>query len=589
MPPVEPSSNRYGYWRSLGELSNSPEFQESQRLEFIGGVPDDVKGVSRRRFMQIMSASIALAGGAGCRWPKQEILPEVTRPEDFMPGVPRYYATAMELSGVAQPLLAKSVDGRPIKVDGNPDHPATQTRAGKYALGASNTFSQASTLGLYDPDRLTTVLNKANASTWEAFQSFVGTLFGQLRDVRGAKLRVLSEASSSATLLSLKRQFLEAFPEAKWFEYEPLSRDAEAAGTRLAFGKAYRAHYALDKAEVVLALDADLFGTHPAAVQYSRDFAKGRNPDGGAMSRLYAIESNFTPTGAAADNRLPWRASDMLKLLLSLEGKLLSESTVRGKTNGVTAVAGGVSYVAGNAKAEAFLSAVVADLASHLGKCVIAVGEGQPAEVHAVAHRLNVILGAVPTCVEYLVVDEADRPSHTEAIKTLTDEMKAGGVETLLILGGNPVYDAPVDFDFAAGLGKVANAIHLTEHRNETSRAAGVTWVLPKANYLESWGDPKAFDGSLCITQPLIAPLWGGKSAIEVLALILGGEGPKDGLALVRANYNTIVTEGNQDDLWAAAVHQGFQPNTRYPSERPTPAAGWNPTVPAEWNAASAP
>ncbi len=574
------SKNKPTHWRSLSELVAQAE---SAADGSSGGDPavqsyleqripdhDELFGdpLSRRRFMQVMGASIALSGAAGlsaCRWEEDHIVPESQRPDDYVPGISKRYATAMALGGSGYGLLVTAYDGRPIKVDGNPDHPSTGR--------GSTAFMQASLLELYDPDRSRTVERRRGTkplpATWADFDELVQSWVGGFAAQNGRGFRVLSEATSSVTVAGLREELLRRFPEARWHEYEPLSRDNERLGTRMAFGRAMRVHLNLADATIIAALDADLFNDHPDSLRLSRDFASGRDPDekSGGMNRLYAVESTFSVTGAAADHRLPLRSELIKPFLLALEAKL----------QGGGAAPGGKALA--DAKIQKFLTVLAGDLGQNRGRSVIAIGNRQPADVHAIAARVNALLGNSDT-VQYSADPDGDRPGHAEDIVALAADMKKGAVKTLLILGGNPAYDAPADLNFGSLLGQVDNSIHLSAYADETS--ALCAWHLPRAHYLEAWGDTRTHDGTITIAQPIIEPVFSGRSAIDVLKQFLGrGEEPSSELvrARVLAALGVAAVEGEgqaaaeargrADEAWRRALHEGFVARSAPPTETP--------------------
>lgn len=540
------------FWRSLKELRDTDELREVVESEFPEQAEELSDPVSRRGFMQLMGASIAFAGvaGAGCRrWEKDEIVPLSERPPGYVPGVSQYFATAMELGGVGIGILAESFDGRPVKLEGNDNHP--------FSAGGTTAFAQASILGLYDPDRSGSVRGPDGAGSWDFFETLVRD---KLSADNGAGLRVLSAASSSPTLARLKARFLARYPQAEWHSYEPLSDDNERAGLQMAFSQPLRALAHLDKATRIVAVDADLFGAHPAMVRYSKDFAAGRDPDGAGrgsdkeINRLYAIESAFSTTGVMADHRLPVASS----LIPELLGKL--EALLQGGT------------VAGDDKASRFITAMAKDLGANRGRGVIIAGPRQPAAVHAMVARLNSLIGAYGRTLEYLAVSDAAEPAHMESIKTLGADMNAKRVKALVILGGNPVYDAPADVAFEAGLANVEVSVHLGEYADETSAAC--TWHLPASHYLESWGDTRSYDGTVSIVQPIIEPLWDSKSAIEVISLFTEGS-MVAGATLVRQSFDELFggVLGGGELAWRKALHDGFIAGTRFAAVVPAAPA----------------
>ncbi|HET6343411.1 MAG TPA: TAT-variant-translocated molybdopterin oxidoreductase, partial [Myxococcota bacterium] len=312
------------YWRSLAELADEPEFREKLEREFPSAplVMGETGSFSRRRFMQLMGASMALASGSACRWEKENILPFTRRPAGHIPGVPKHYATAMELAGHATGLKVTSFDGRPIKIEGNAEHPMS--------LGGTDVFAQASILELYDPDRSKGLAQAGHDSvpTWGDFVAWLRPVLDAERQKGGAGLRILAEASGSPTLARLRKSLSSTYPQAQWVEYEPLSGDTARTGTAQLFGAPHRVHLQLDRARVILALDDDFLNGHPASLRYSRDFAKARRPETGEMSRLYAVESLHSTTGAMADHRLAVRSEQVEAFLLAVTAEVLKSGSV---------------------------------------------------------------------------------------------------------------------------------------------------------------------------------------------------------------------------------------------------------------------
>jgi Fe-S-cluster-containing dehydrogenase component len=540
---------QHGYWRSLVELDAQTSPEDGVYQEFAKDPTADaaVDLVSRRNFFQLMGASMALAGVAGCkRYEKDSIAPLARRPEDSIPGETQQYASMMELGGVAQPLLVTSYEGRPIKIDGNPEHPFTGGAALRDSKrhGGSTAFAQASVLHLYDPDRSQAPTQSGKVTTFESFTVWLDGLRGQL-GVDAQSVAVLSEASSSPTVARMRGELSKAMPGLAWHEWEAVSWDNERAGTRMALGQAMRPIAKLDRCHTIVALDCDLFVEHPAALRYSRDFAKSRRPSGSLggfeMNRLWAVESTFTGTGALADHRLPLRSELVLPLLMELDASLSGGA------------APGAEFLR-EPKIAQFVSVLVEELKANRGRSVLVAGRRQPPEVHALVARINESLGAVGATLDYVEDPEPARPTHLEAITALAKKMAAGAVKTLIILGGNPVYDAPADLDFEAALAKVETSIHLSEYFNETSAKA--TWHLPRAHYLEAWGDARTWDGTVTVAQPLLSPLYGGISVAELLALMVGQEA--NGQALHKATLSSLGVSSS----WEQAIHDGFVAST---------------------------
>jgi molybdopterin-containing oxidoreductase family iron-sulfur binding subunit len=571
-----PADADAGYWRSLADLAGSPEWLEANRPEFMPGVDSAPDGPSRRRFLQVMGASVALAGAAGCSAREDKFVPLSVNISGQIPGTPKYYATAMELGGFAQGLIATSYDGRPIKLDGNPDHPQNR--------GGSLPAAIASVLELYDPDRSRSVARfeggRKNYQTWDDFAAFARTLVEDLKKSKGASFRVLAEASSSEALADLRGRLLAEYPKAAWYEYEPVSRDAERAGTTLAFGKPLRVHFDIEKADVIACLDEEILASHPAAVKYAREFAARRRPEDGPMNRLYAVESVFSQTGAMADHRLPLRSDRIASFASALEAEvrgLLEGGKSPKAKNGEALAESAAHEPSGEAR---FLRVLAGDLVAHKGKGIVAVGPRQPAEVHAVAHRLNALLGNAGSTVTYTAEPNPDRPSHREAIAALATEIDKGTVDTLLILSGNPAYDAPADLKFDRMIEKVKRSIHLASYEDETSRLC--KWHVNRAHFLETWGDARAFDGTYTVVQPLIAPLHGGKSPLELLALLLGEEAA-DGQKIVRTAFNRVAreckAEGDSDTLWRESLDRGLLAGSAATAVKVEPSAAKPETV----------
>jgi molybdopterin-containing oxidoreductase family iron-sulfur binding subunit len=538
----------HGYWKSLRELEGAAEYQVSRTgHEFPPEADEPTKDpLSRRNFFQLMGASMALAGVGACRYEKEEIVPLARRPEDQIPGVTQQYATAFELGGVGHGLLATSFEGRPIKLDGNPEHPFASggVVSGTERHAGASTFAQAAILHLYDPDRAKhPTSDHGTGSSLEAFRAQLSQLIAQ--GGARAAMHVLSEASSSPTVHALRTKLLGL--GVSWHEYEPLSWDNERAGTRMAFGdRPLRPIAKLDRAETIVTLDCDIFIEHPAAMKYSRDFARSRRQNGslgiGRMNRLWTIESVFTSTGAMADHRLALRAELGLPFAMALDA----------------ALAGGAAPSAEFLKeprVENYLKVLVDELKHNKGKSVVIAGRRQPPEVHALVARINDAIGAPGQTLEYVEDPDGDRPTHLRSIADLVKQMTAGQVGTLIMIGGNPAYDAPADLAFGDALKRVKASIHLHEYRNETSLLS--SWHVPRAHFLEAWGDVRTWDGTITVAQPLIAPLYGGISTIELLSLLLGEE--KGGRALVQEVHKELGFEGT----WQPSVHDGFVANSQ--------------------------
>jgi MoCo/4Fe-4S cofactor protein with predicted Tat translocation signal len=529
------------YWRSLEELADTSEFRELVHREFPQNASELLDPVGRRGFLKLMGASIALAGATACtRQPDELIVPYVRTPEEVVPGRPLFFATAMTLDGAAIGLLAESHAGRPTKIEGNPDHPAS--------LGATDVFAQAAVLQLYDPDRSRSIRQLGEIRPWSAFlqemQRAVRESFGQ-----GMGIRFLTQRIASPTLLAQVQEVQSALPQARVHQYSPVNDDASHAGAAMAFGRAVDTHYRFDRARVIVALDADFLGSGPASVRYSRDFANGRRVRRARaeMNRLYVAEPSPTPTGSIADHRLPARASQIEAIARALS----------------SAVRGGSGTPGLGEATDAWIAAAAADLRENRGTSVVLAGPGQPAVVHALAHAMNSALGNDGATVVH--TEPAQQAADSlQSLRELVDAMNAGQVNTLVILGGNPVYDAPADLNFTQALRKVARRVHLSMYDDETS--AQCDWHVPELHFLEGWSDARAYDGTVSIVQPLIQPLYGGHSAHDVLTAFTARP-QRTAYDAIREHWQAQppFAGGNFEAAWKKALHDGVIPGTAAP------------------------
>ncbi|MDQ6912831.1 MAG: 4Fe-4S dicluster domain-containing protein [Verrucomicrobiota bacterium] len=462
--------------------------------------PDEL---SRRRFLKLMGASIALAGVAGCtRQPAERIVPYLRQPEEIVPGKPLFYATALTLAGYARGVLVETHEGRPTKIEGNPQHPAS--------LGASDVFMQAELLALYDPERSQAVLHDGQISTWDRFLGELTTAAEAWKRNGGTGLHLLTRHETSLTFLDQVTRLLAKYPGAKWHQYEPLGTNALPANC----------HF--DKAEVILSLGADFLASGPLSLRYAREFAVARRPND-VMNRLYAVESTPTLTGSMADHRIILRPDELEQFARDLQSG------------------------AGSPAARA----IAADLRAHAGRSLVVAGEFESAAVHDAARQLNETLGNVGATVDYI-----PSPSTVAGdLRELVADIESGAVDTLVIVGGNPVYDAPADFEFAKLLPKVARSMHIGLFHNETAEIC--RWHAPEAHSLESWSDAFAFDGTPTIMQPMIEPLFGGKSRHELLAALLE-EAPSSSYEIVRAFWRDKHGGADFEQGWRKALHDGL-------------------------------
>jgi MoCo/4Fe-4S cofactor protein with predicted Tat translocation signal len=527
------------YWRSLEELTSDPRVQEIIEREFLPDEPGRLTPLSRRRFVQLMAASLALAGFTGCtRKPHETILPYSRAPENIVPGKPLYFATAMELAGSALGLLVETHEGRPTKIEGNPTHPAS--------LGASDAFAQASLLSLYDPDRSQAVTYGGDIRPWTSFVEEVRRALPVLRSRGGAGLRFLTETIISPTAGAQLRALLQAFPEARWHQYEPCGGDALREGSRLVFDRYVNTYYNVERSDIILSLDADFLASGTSAVRYARQFASRRKPESAdpAMTRLYVVEPTPSSTGAKADHHLALDNSQIETFATQLADAVL---------NGPDQ--------APESRHTSFLLAVARDLLSHRGSGVVLPGDHQPASVHALAHLINHSLGNFGSTVVHTNAIESESVAQIESMRALAEDIGRGDVEWLIIVGGNPVYNAPTDLSFGEKLRSVPNSVHLSLYVDETSAAC--RWHIPAAHYLEAWSDTRTFDGTASVVQPVIAPLYGGKSAHEFLA-VFTNQPNLPGYDAVRRYWQSQHSGPDFEAFWRQSLHEGIIEGTAF-------------------------
>ena len=543
------------YWRSLEDLAASPGFKELLEREFpqqaIGWSADEDDVEGRRNFLKLMGASLALGGMAACtRQPTEHIMPYVRQPEELIPGRPLFFATATTLNGVAQGVLAESHEGRPTKIEGNPDHPAS--------LGACDAFSQASVLELYDPDRSQTVLFDGEVRAWGDFFGALRAALAEQTAKKGAGIRILTETITSPSVADQIRQIRLLYPSLKWHQWEPAGPHSARAGARLAFGQPVNTHYDLSQADVIVALDSDFLASGAANLRYARQFASRRRVREGttAMNRLYVIEPMPTATGSKADHRLSLRAGDVEEFAWAL-------ATGLGAANGPKS--------GENADIYKWIGPIARDLQRHPGASAVLAGEYQPPIVHALAHVINASLGNAGKTVLYTDPIEASPVDQLASLQDLVKDLDAGAVDLLLILGGNPAFNGPVELGMRDRLEKAKLRVHLSLFNDETSEFC--QWHLPEAHYLETWGDARAFDGTVTIQQPLIEPLYGGRSVLQVLNMLT--DKPLSAAYDVVKNYWATQHKGEDfESWWRKAVHDGVVPNSALPTKRPAVRAG---------------
>jgi molybdopterin-containing oxidoreductase family iron-sulfur binding subunit len=510
-----------------------------------GEAANEVNTIGRREVLKLMAASAALAGLTACtKLPTEKIVPYAQQaPEEFIPGKPLFYATAMPFGGVGTGLLVESHMGRPTKVEGNPGHPAS--------LGAADVFAQASVLDLYDPDRSQVAVRNGRIGSWSVFLTAMDELRLQLAGGKGAGFRLLTETVTSPALADQIDALLTQFPSAKWHQFEPCGRDAARQGSRLAFGEYVNTVYRFDQADVILSLDSDFLSFGPGSLRYAHDFAgKRRIFDSQlTMNRLYVVESTPSATGAMADHRLPLRASD-----LEAFARLVAEGL------GIKALPGAPPEFS-NLPAD-WVAALIRDLQQHRGASLVVAGDQQPPVLHVLAHAMNEALGNVGKTVYHTEPIEANPVNQLQSLRELVSDIDAGQVDVLLILGGNPAFTAPADLQFREKLLKVGLRIHLGQHEDETAELCH--WHIPQTHYLESWGDVRAFDGTVSIIQPLIAPLYEGKTAHELLSVLLGEAG-RQAHAVLQDYWKRQTPGANFEAAWESWLNDGVVAGTALP------------------------
>jgi Fe-S-cluster-containing dehydrogenase component len=506
---------------------------------------DDSGDLTRRSFLKTLGASVALAGLDGCtRIPAEKILPFVTQPPEFTPGVAVHYATSMVLDGYATGLVVEAHEGRPTKIEGNPSHPAS--------LGAAGVLEQASLLQLYDPDRARQIRNGSNASTWPDFAAAMAPAALRARaGARGEKLAILLEPTSSPLIAGALGALRAIYAEIGVYYYAPLA----GGGRDTAFTTpGLVPQYDVGAADVIVSAGSDFLASGPFNLRYARAFANRRRTPLQGMNRLYVAECGYSVTGGAADHRLRCTPAQLEATLASLLG-----------------------VFHGGTASSPWISAVADDLREHAGRGLVIAGEEQPARVHALAAAVNDTLQNTGRTVWFVPSTLLGAGNSQAAIGSLVDRLRGGGVDTLIVIGGNPSYATPGDLGFPALLRRVPNSVYVGLYENETARDA--RWFIPAAHYLETWGDSRAYDGTYSLIQPLLQPLYGGKSAVEVLAAMAGHGAPDARTGLIdTALKNALVANLPE---WDAALGRGFIASPPLPHIAAVPRADLLASVPA--------
>ncbi len=543
------AQNGKQYWRSVEEFSDTPEFEEFIKQEYPAQAEEWDNSLSRRNFVKVMGASLALAGLSGCViQPPEKIVPYVSQPENMIPGRPLFFATAMTLGGVATGLLGKSMDGRPIKVEGNPEHPSS--------LGATDVLAQASLLTMYDPDRSQEVRYRGKSNNWQNFMTAIRTAVEENSKDGGAGVRFLTETITSPTLVAQFQQIAQEMPNSRWIQYEPFNKDNATEGAKMALGSAVNTVYKFDQADRVLSLDADIFSGFN--VRYIKDFNKKRVWGEGTenINRLYAIETTMTLTGAKADHRLAVKPSQMTEIAKAVAAAV--------------GVSGASSIYKENAE---FITALANDLKANAGRSIVVAGDNQPPSVHALAHAMNSQLGNVGKTVVYTEpLSPFAEKSQTDQLRELVADIDAGRVKTLVIMGGNPTYNTPADLKLdQARLEKIPLRIHTGLFFDETAELCH--WHVPEAHYLEMWGDARAYDGTVSIIQPLIKPLYGNKTQYEVAQVFFKENYDKANYDIVKEYWQKQnLSAGAPKTMAAGATTPQATPNSS-PNSSPSPEA----------------
>lgn len=568
--PPEKSDGRK-YWRSLGELENTPEFRSWLEREFPAGAAELAgNDLTRRSFLRLMGASTALAGFglASCRRPEAHLVPFTESVEWSIPGKSLFYATAMPRTAGALPLIVETVDGRPIKIEGNPLHPASG--------GGTDAYAQASVIDLYDPDRSKEWLHRGTMRDAAAFAQYLTELHGRAATDGGKGLAFLLDEVVSPTRERLRDEILRRYPAATWAVYSPLGSEEETAAASTAFSAGVRLVPRLENADVILSLDSDFLSCEFAGIEPVRAFSRGRRAASpqDRMNRLYVIEPRYTVTGGMAEHRLRARASEIANHAEALV-RLTVEMTAASDLAGLVA-----SASRGPDAADRWLTECARDLTTARGRSLVIAGSRQPARVHLLAHAMNAALGNLGKTT--VALPEFSKPAAS--LIELATKMRAGEISDLIILGGNPVYNAPVDLAWGALQKSVPHVTHLSDYVDATSLLS--EWHIPAAHFLESWGDSRAPDGSLLAIQPMILPLWGGISQLEVLAGFLDGFEPPESappfppivrqgvhvplpdpppvLKEVRQTFELLTkpAAGEADAAWREFLRSGFAKDT---------------------------
>ncbi|MEZ4407316.1 MAG: TAT-variant-translocated molybdopterin oxidoreductase [Polyangiales bacterium] len=540
-----PSHDAPMYWTSLEDraeqVSNDPEARAALAAEFPGGHADGNDAVSRRSFMALMGAAVSLATLEGCRRPEDNILPYTRQPDDVTVNVTAFYATVMDRRGDAVGLLVESHEGRPTKIEGNPDHPGSR--------GKTDLLAQAAILDLYCPDRLRRPSMGAEEKRYEDFEAALAAAVASHAGGQGQGLRFLHQPSISPTFVRMRQAVMQRYPNARFHCWSAASNSNAREGARMAFGTVVNPVVAYERARVIVSVDSDFLQTETGVVRNTRAFAASRTP-GESMSRLYVVEPTHTTTGANADHRLRLPGSTIEGWLRAVAARLIGSHDIA--MGNLTDALRGATAPEG--VPERWVNTLAAELAAHRGSSVLVAGSRQPPSVHALVHALNQALGNAGQTVTYVsAVDDAERDNLTDLVE-LARDLEAGQAQSLIILGGNPVYDAPADLDLGAKIARARFSAHLSMHHDETGERC--QWRVPRTHFLEAWGDAQGLDGTVAVQQPLIQPLYRGWSDIELLARVADTTA-KRGYELVRETHQGNTPAVLFERAWRRALNRG--------------------------------
>jgi MoCo/4Fe-4S cofactor protein with predicted Tat translocation signal len=524
-------------WRSLGELADDPSFVARAAQEFPGLAEALASPADRRRVLKLMAAAFAMGGLGGCDAgaPGGTLIPAVRIPPNIIPGLPNFYSTAHVLDGYANGVVVKHQMGRPIKVEGNPQHPAS--------LGATDAIAQAQVLDFYDPDRAWAIIAHGLPADRQHMLTALTAERARIAENKGAGFRVLTGTITSPTLAAQIDALLTRYPEARWHQWDPVSRDNIWKGAGLAYGQPVESVPKLDKADVVLAIDSDLLSSAPGHLRFARDFASRRNPTRAQkMLRLYAVEATPTLTGSVADHRFVAGPRELHEVTMALAAGILQQSPPPAAPD--------------------WVGKVVADLMANTGHALVHLGPDQPPETHALVHAINNKLGAVGATLDLTAPVVHSPIDQAASLHDLAEDMRAGKVSTLLIIDSNPAYTAPSTLGFVEALKRVDFSMTLAAAPNETSDAT--IWGVPMTHAWETWSDARAYDGTVTILQPQALPLYLGTSMHRMLALFTDSA-PASTLDIVQSTWKSRLGADFAQG-WHDALANGVIPNTASPN-----------------------